>query len=129
MANIPDDRKYTKTHEWARNDDDLIEIGITDFAQNQLSDVTYVELPEVGSHFLAGKEMVVVESIKAAADIYAPVDGTITEINPSLTNDPSVINTDPNGEGWLVRITPDDTDDLNKLMSASDYEALIAKES
>ena len=129
MANIPDDRKYTKTHEWARNDDDLIEIGITDFAQNQLSDVTYVELPEVGSHFLAGKEMVVVESIKAAADIYAPIDGTITEINPSLTNDPSVINTDPNGEGWLVRITPDDTDDLNKLMSASDYEALIAKES
>ena len=129
MANIPDDRKYSKTHEWARNDDDLIEIGITDFAQNQLSDVTYVELPEVGSHFLAGKEMVVVESIKAAADIYAPIDGTITEINPSLTNDPSVINTDPNGEGWLVRITPDDTDDLNKLMSASDYEALIAEES
>ena len=129
MANIPDDRKYTKTHEWARNDDDLIEIGITDFAQNQLSDVTYVELPEVGSHFLAGNEMVVVESIKAAADIYAPIDGTITEVNPSLTNDPSVINTDPNGEGWLVRITPDDTDDLNKLMSASDYEALIAKES
>ena len=129
MANIPDDRRYTKTHEWARADDDLIEIGITDFAQHQLSDITYVELPEVDAHFPAGKEMVVVESIKAAADIYAPVSGTITEVNSSLADNPGVLNTDPHGTGWLVKIKPDNPQDLNKLIPASDYEALIAKES
>lgn len=129
MANIPNDRKYTKTHEWARANDDLIEIGITDFAQHQLSDITYVELPEAGGHFPAGKEMAVVESIKAAADVYAPVSGIITEVNASLADNPGVLNTDPHGAGWLVKIKPDNPQDLNKLMSASDYEALLAKES
>ena len=129
MANIPNDRKYTKTHEWARQDDDLVEVGITDFAQHQLSDITYVELPEVGSHFSAGKEMIVVESIKAAADVYAPVSGTITEVNSDLANDPGVLNTDPHEAGWLVKIEPDNAQDLNKLMPATDYESLIAKES
>lgn len=129
MANIPDDCKYTGTHEWVRNDDEIMEVGITDFAQHQLSDITYVELPEAGKYFSAGKEMAVVESIKAAADIYTPVSGTIIEINSSLTDNPGVINTDPYKAGWLVKIKPDNPQDLNKLMSAPDYEALIAKES
>lgn len=128
MANIPDDRKYTKTHEWARPDDDLIKIGITDFAQHQLSDITYVELPEVGARFSAGKEMVVVESIKAAADVYAPVAGTIMEVNPILAENPGVLNTDPHGAGWLVKINPDNPQDLQNLLTASDYETQLPKE-
>ncbi|MDO9543068.1 MAG: glycine cleavage system protein GcvH [Kiritimatiellia bacterium] len=128
MANIPNDRKYTKTHEWARPNDDLVEVGITDFAQHQLSDITYVELPETGRHFSAGEEMVVVESIKAAADVYAPVSGTIMEVNSSLADNPGVINTDPHGAGWLVQIKPDNPKDLDALLSAADYEAHAAKE-
>lgn len=129
MANIPGDCKYTGTHEWVRADDEIMEVGITDFAQHQLSDITYVELPEAGKHLSAGKEMAVVESIKAAADVYTPISGTIIEINSSLTDDPGVINTDPYEAGWLVKIKPDNPPDLNKLMSAADYEALVAKES
>ena len=136
MANIPDDRRYTKTHEWARADPaspkgyagQAVAVGITDFAQHQLSDITYVELPEVGAHFPAGKEMVVVESIKAAADVYAPISGTIMEVNSSLADNPGVLNTDPLGAGWLVKIKPDNPQDLNKLMPASDYEAQLPKE-
>lgn len=129
MANIPNDRRYTGTHEWVRQiDNEIIEVGITDFAQHQLSDITYVELPEAGKHFSAGKEMAVVESIKAAADIYAPISGTIDEVNSSLTDNPGVLNTDPHGAGWLVKIKPDNPQDLNKLMSASDYEAQLPKE-
>lgn len=129
MADIPDDRRYTRTHEWVRAGDDTIEVGITDFAQRQLSDITYVELPEAGKHFSAEKEMAVVESIKAAADVYAPISGTIMEVNSSLADNPGVINTDPYNAGWLVKIKPDNPQNLDKLMSASDYEALIAKES
>jgi glycine cleavage system H protein len=128
MLKNPDDRKYTKTHEWARDDDDLIEVGITDFAQHQLSDITYVELPAIGDHFQAGKEMLVVESIKAAADVYAPVSGIIEEINEDLADNPGVLNTDPFADGWLVRIKPDSHEDLDKLMSASEYEAQLPKE-
>jgi len=129
MVKNPDDRKYTKTHEWAQEEDDLVVVGITDFAQHQLSDITYVELPEAGGHFSAGKEMVVVESIKAAADVYAPISGTITEVNASLADNPGVLNTDPYDAGWLVKIKPDNPHDLDNLMPASDYEDLIAEES
>ncbi|MFA7159643.1 MAG: glycine cleavage system protein GcvH [Kiritimatiellia bacterium] len=128
MSNIPNDLKYTKTHEWVRQDEDLLEMGITDFAQHQLSDVTFVELPEVGTHFSAGKEMVVVESIKAAADVYAPVAGTIAEVNTSLADDPSVVNSDPYTAGWLVKMTPDNPQDAASLLAPADYAAL-AKES
>ena len=135
MTSIPDNRKYTKTHEWARtvpatpkgSAGQAIEIGITDFAQHQLSDITYVELPEVGAQFTAGKEMVVVESIKAAADVYAPISGTIMEVNANLAENPGLLNTDPHEEGWLVKIKPDNPQDLDALMPASDYETLIAK--
>lgn len=128
MAKNPNDRQYTKTHEWAREEDGLVEMGITDFAQHQLSDITYVELPAVGAYFQAGKEMIVVESIKAAADVYAPVSGTIEEINAELTDNPGILNTDPFGDGWLVRIKPDNQPDLEKLMSASEYEAQLPRE-
>lgn len=128
MANIPNDRRYTGTHEWARADDETIEVGLTDFAQHQLSDITYVELPEAGKHFSAGLEMAVVESIKAAADIYAPVSGTIDEVNSSLADNPGVINTDPYGAGWLVKIKPDNPQEFEQLMSAADYEAQAGKE-
>jgi len=128
MSNIPNDLKYTRTHEWVRQDEDLLEMGITDFAQHQLSDVTFVELPEVGTHFSAGKEMVVVESIKAAADVYAPVAGTIAEVNTSLADDPSVVNSDPYTAGWLVKMTPDNPQDAASLLAPADYAAL-AKES
>lgn len=128
MLKNPADRKYTKTHEWAREDDDLVVVGITDFAQHQLSDITYVELPTVGAHFQAGKEMIVVESIKAAADVYAPVSGTIEEINEDLANNPGALNADPFDDGWLVKITPDNPQEIAKLMSAADYEAQLPKE-
>ena len=128
MSNIPNDLKYTRTHEWVRQDEDLLEMGITDFAQHQLSDVTFVELPEVGTHFSAGTEMVVVESIKAAADVYAPVAGTIAEVNTSLADDPSVVNSDPYTAGWLVKMTPDNPQDAASLLAPADYAAL-AKES
>ena len=128
MPKNPDDRKYTKTHEWARDIDGLVEMGITDFAQHQLSDITYVEFPAIGDHFQAGKEMIVVESIKAAADVYAPVSGAIVETNPSLADNPGTLNTDPFEAGWLVRIKPDNHQDLDQLMTAAEYEAQLPKE-
>jgi glycine cleavage system H protein len=128
LTDIPNDRRYTRTHEWVRAGNDTVEVGITDFAQHQLSDITYVELPEVSKHFSAEKEMAVVESIKAAADVYAPISGTIMEVNSSLADNPGVLNTDPYGAGWLVKIKPDSLQDLNKLMSASDYKAQLPKE-
>jgi len=129
MADIPHDRKYTETHEWARTEPQgAITVGITDFAQHQLSDVTYVELPEIGKIVSAGKEMAVVESIKAAADVYAPVSGAITEVNAGLADNPGVINTDPYGAGWLVKIKPSNPLELEKLMPAADYGAQLPKE-
>jgi glycine cleavage system H protein len=137
MAKNPTDRKYTRTHEWARKNpaspkggtgQAMIEVGITDFAQQQLSDITYVELPAIGTSFAAGKEMAVVESIKAAADVYAPVSGTIAEINSTLTENPGVINSDPFGKGWLVRIKADNPKEIEGLMSAAEYEAFSGKE-
>ncbi|MFH1477338.1 MAG: glycine cleavage system protein GcvH [Verrucomicrobiota bacterium] len=128
MLHNPDDLRYTKTHEWVRTQDDGIEIGITDFAQRQLSDITYVELPELSLHLNAGEEAVVVESIKAASDVYAPIAGTIVEVNEALADKPEVINADPFGAGWLFRMKPDHTDDVNTLLSAEAYEANLPAE-
>ncbi len=124
----PQDLRYTKTHEWVRIHDQLLEVGITDFAQHQLSDITYVELPELDARFEAGEEVAVVESIKAASDIYAPIAGEIAEVNEALNDAPEVINSDPFGAGWLFRIKPDNIEDVESLLSASAYEALIPKE-
>jgi len=126
--NHHEDLKYTKTHEWVRKHDTMIEVGITDFAQRQLSDITYVELPEVDQHVTVNDEVVVVESIKAASDVYAPVPGTIVEVNMDLEDSPDLINSDPYGEGWLFKMDPDDMSDVDILMDVDDYEALIPEE-
>ena len=123
MLHNPDELKYTKTHEWVRTQDDVIEAGITDFAQHQLSDITYVELPELDRHLDAGEEAVVVESIKAASDVYAPITGTIVEVNEALAHAPEVINSDPFNAGWLFRMEPDQANDVDALLSADAYEA------
>lgn len=122
--NLPQDLRYAKTHEWVRIEDDLAVVGITDFAQEQLSDVTYVELPTVGDQLLPGHEAAVLESVKAASDIYAPVSGTVVEINEALNDQPEQVNKDPFGNGWLFKLEPASLeDDLAMLMTAEQYEA------
>lgn len=125
---IPRDLKYTKTHEWVRISGALIDVGITDFAQKQLSDITYVEFPAVDAVFHAREEVAVIESIKAAADLYAPVDGSIAETNQELETSPDLVNSDPYGEGWIFRMNPNDISEVENLMEASEYEAFLAKE-
>jgi glycine cleavage system H protein len=125
MANIPADLKYTRTHEWVRISGTVAEVGITDFAQNQLSDVTYVELPEVHKKLETGKEACTVESIKAASDIYAPLSGTVIEINSTLSSNPEIVNSDPYGKGWLFKIKIENQSELANLLSANAYEAIV----
>ncbi len=107
MSELPGDLKYTKEHEWLRQEEDgSVTIGITDHAQSALGDLVYVELPEVGQDVDCGGEMAVVESVKAASDVYAPIGGTITQVNEELSDDPEKINADPYGDGWIVRMQP-----------------------
>jgi glycine cleavage system H protein len=122
----PRDLRYTKTHEWVRWNGKVATVGITDFAQDQLSDLTYVELPTEGDSFSAQEEVAVVESVKAASDVYAPVSGTITAVNKALLEKPELINTDPYGEGWIFKMTVDDVSELESLLDADQYEALNA---
>lgn len=119
----PRDLRYTKTHEWVRWNGKVATVGITDFAQDQLSDLTYVELPTEGDSFSAQEEVAVVESVKAASDVYAPISGTITAVNKALLDKPELINTDPYGEGWIFKMTPDDVSELESLMDADTYDA------
>ncbi len=130
MTNQSGDLKYTKTHEWVRRRGAPggIEVGITDVAQRQLADITYVELPAPGQRLAAGGEAAVVESIKAAADVYAPVAGAITEVNASLAAAPEAINADPYGRGWLFRMTPDNPGEVAGLMDADQYQASLPEE-
>lgn len=124
----PRNLKYTNTHEWVRVEGKQVVVGITDFAQDQLSDLTYVELPTVGDSFSGQEEVAVVESVKAASDIYAPVSGTITAVNNSLLDRPELVNTDPYGEGWLFKMTPDDPTELEGLMDADQYDQSMPDE-
>ncbi|MDK2962681.1 MAG: glycine cleavage system protein [Verrucomicrobiota bacterium] len=124
----PADLYYAKTHEWLRLDDGAAVVGISDFAQNQLSDVTFVELPDVGREVEAGDEIAVVESVKAASDIYAPVAGTIVEINNDLEDNPELINNSPYDEGWLFKIELRREKDVDNLMSAEEYSELCEEE-
>ena len=127
MSNIPADLKYTKTHEWARrNDDGTLTVGITDHAQAQLGDMVFVELPEVGRVLQATEECAVVESVKAASDVYSPVAGEVLEVNEALTEKPEFINQDPYGTGWIFRIQP--AESLDGLLDAAAYAALEAAE-
>lgn len=118
----PRNLKYTNSHEWVRVDGKHIVLGITDFAQDQLSDLTYVELPAVGDSFQAQDEAAVVESVKAASDVYAPVSGTVTAVNEKLLDHPELVNTDPFGEGWLFKMSLDDPGELDNLMDADQYD-------
>jgi glycine cleavage system H protein len=129
MNEIPGDLKFLRSHEWARVDDDgRVTVGISDHAQGQLGDLVYVELPNVGDHVDAGGSCAVVESVKAASDIYAPVGGTIVAVNSALSDRPEAINEDAWGEGWLFALQPDDLSQLEELLSPDDYAAMIEEE-
>lgn len=117
-----DSVKYQKSHEWARKEGDLFIVGISDYAQDSLGDVVFVELPEVGSTLKQGETFGVVESVKAASDVYMPVGGEIVEVNGDLEDSPEVINEDPFGKGWLLKVKPSDAGEYDSLMSAKDYE-------
>ena len=121
---VPQDLFYAKTHEWVSLDDGIATVGISDFAQSQLSDLTFVELPEVGTTFEAGDEAAVVESVKAAADVYAPVGGEVIEINDRLEDEPELINKDSFGEGWIFKIKVSNEAEVDDMMDADSYEEL-----
>jgi len=129
MSQTPSELKYASSHEWARLEEDgTVTIGITDHAQEALGDVVFVELPEVGDRLAVGDEAGVVESVKAASDIYAPVSGEVIAINEALEDEPETVNADPYNDGWFYRIQPDDTDELENLLSAEDYTEHCAEE-
>lgn len=123
---VPDDRRYLESHEWALETDGVVRVGISDFAQDELGDVVFVELPDEGDDLAQDAEFGVVESIKAVSDLYAPVGGEVVAINDDLFDAPELVNEDPFGEGWMLEIEPDDPDDLEALLSADEYEEQIA---
>lgn len=129
MSELPGDLLYTTEHEWLRREDDgTVTIGITDHAQAALGDLVYVELPEIGQEVESGGDMAVVESVKAASDVYSPLDGTVVEVNENLTDDPEVINTDPYGEGWIVRVEPGGETGDDELLTPDAYQVLLDEE-
>jgi glycine cleavage system H protein len=130
MTDCPRDLHYTESHEWVRlESDDTVLMGITDHAQHQLGDIVFVELPDMHLTLDRGDEMAVIESVKTAADVYAPISGEIIEINPQLQTQPDLINQDPYGAGWICRIKPDDLEEMDELMDAEQYQEMIAEES
>jgi glycine cleavage system H protein len=129
MSNIPVDLRYTKSHEWARsNEDGSVTVGISDNAQDQLGDMVFVEVPEIGQAVAAEEACAVVESVKAASDVYAPVAGEIVEVNEELADSPETVNQDPYGGGWIFRLQPADADAVNALMDGEAYQAFIESE-
>lgn len=129
MSNIPKELKYAKTHEWARLESDgSVTVGITDHAQELLGDVVFLELPELNKELKAGQEAGVVESVKAASDIYSPVSGTIIAINEELTGTPDLVNSEPYGKGWLFRLKPAAKQELDKLLDAAAYAVQVESE-
>jgi glycine cleavage system H protein len=124
---FPADLKYTKEHEWLKIEGNTGTIGITDYAQNSLGDIVFVELPKPGSEITLGKSFGTVESVKAVSDLYAPVSGTVTEVNPELANAPEKVNTDAHGS-WMVKVTLKDPSQADALMNAADYEKFVAEE-
>lgn len=118
-------RYYTDEHEWIDVDGDIATCGITDYAQGQLGDIVFVELPEVGAMIEQGKDAAVVESVKAASDVYAPITGEITEVNPALEEDPSLVNSAPEDAGWFFKMTIADPGELDKLMDEDGYKAFV----
>jgi glycine cleavage system H protein len=129
MSNVPGDLKYSKDHEWIRlGEDGTCTVGVTDHAQAALGDLVFVELPEVGSSLAEGDACAVVESVKAASDVYSPLTGEVTAVNEALTDAPELVNTDAYGEGWIYRMSLDSEGELEELMSAEEYLALLEDE-
>lgn len=129
MSEVPGELKYTKSHEWVRIEaDGSVVVGVTDHAQDQLGDMVYVEVPEVGASFAAGDACAVVESVKAASDVYAPISGEVTEANDVLADSPELVNQDAFGDGWLMKINPGDASELEGLMDANAYQAFLESE-
>ena len=126
MANVPADLRYTKEHEWAKLEGDKARVGITAFAQEQLGDVVFVELPKLGAKITAMKTFGVVESVKAVSDLFAPLSGEVVEVNAELPKAPEVVNADPYGKGWMIVIKLSNAKEWEGLMPAGDYEKLIA---
>ncbi|MBF0127711.1 MAG: glycine cleavage system protein GcvH [Magnetococcales bacterium] len=122
---IPQDLKYSKEHEWVREQGDEVEVGITAFAANALGDVVFVELPKVGSRLVAGKPFGVVESVKSVSDLFTPVTGQVTAVNATLEESPELVNEAPYAGGWMIRIQPDRSDEAIQLLSATDYQTLL----
>ena len=127
MANVPKDLKYTREHEWAKRDGDRVRVGITAYAQEQLGDVVFVELPKVGAKVTASKNFGVVESVKAVSDLFAPVSGEVVEVNGELAQKPEIVNQEPYGKGWMLVVKPSSKGEWDLLLTAQQYEELIAQ--
>lgn len=128
MSNTPAELKYLASHEWARIEGDIAVVGITDHAQEALGDLVYIELPDVGDELKAGDEAGVVESVKAASDIYAPLTGEVVEVNSALVDSPEMVNSDPYNDGWMYKIRIADAAEIDDLLSAEDYDAAVEAE-
>ncbi len=126
---FPENLLYSEEHEWVRDEGEQVTIGITDFAQSQLKDIVYVDLPEIGSEYKKGESIGVVESVKTVADIFSPVTGKVIEKNLKLKDHPEWVNTDPYGKGWLLRMELKDRDELKELLSSGAYQGIVSKES
>jgi glycine cleavage system H protein len=129
MANIPEDNRYAKSHEYIHVEGDVGTIGISDYAQKELGDVVFVELPQVGSQLELGDELGSIESVKAVSELFSPVTGEVIEVNEALAEKPELVNTDPYGDGWMVRIRLTAADEADELMNAEEYDEYIEKES
>ena len=125
--NLDPNARYAETHEWARNEGDLVVCGITDHAQEELSDVVYVELPELGSTLAKDDQFGVIESVKAASDLYMPMGGEIIEVNSTLEDSPEIVNSDPFGEGWMIKFKPSDPSQWEGLLTPEGYEASVGE--
>ena len=129
MANVPEDLHYSKDHEWVRVDGDVAIIGITDYAQNSLGDVVYVELPKAGDEFSANEPFGSVESVKAVSEVFTPIAGVVAQINESLADEPESVNSDPYGSGWMVRMRMSSPGEVDSLLTAAEYEDFTKAES
>jgi glycine cleavage system H protein len=125
--NFPDNLRYTKDHEWIRLEGDEAIVGVTDFAQHELGDIVYVEIETIGQELNAGDVFGTVEAVKTVSDLYLPVSGTVTEINPKLNSNPELVNSDPYGEGWMAKIKVSNTADIESLMNAEAYQKLVSQ--
>jgi len=127
MANVPAELKYTQEHEWAKREGDRIRVGITEYAQEQLGDVVFVELPKVGAKVTAHKAFGVVESVKAVSDLFAPISGEVLETNGELPQKPETVNKDPYGKGWMIVVKPSSAGEWDQLLTAEQYQKLVAE--